>query len=90
MDQQNLIKMITAINNMKDFENKEAPGTEYKEIDNRITYLRISLQLHSNNESYNWKDIVVLAEQIRAWAEGGMYLDIEAAWKQIPKEEEGG
>jgi len=56
----------------------------------RRWYLSTAISLMSDEKSsegmnYSWQDIVVIAEKIRAYVEGGVFVDTGYAWQGVPK-----
>jgi len=56
----------------------------------RRFYLTTAIALMSDEKSsegmnYSWQDIVVIAEKIRAYVEGGVFVDTGYAWQGVPK-----
>ena len=62
-----------------------------EEMEERRFYLTTAIALMADDKTsegmnYSWQDVVVIAEKIRAYIEGGIYIDTETAWQSVPKQ----
>ena len=56
----------------------------------RRWYLSTAIKLMSDEKNsegmnYSWQDLVVIAEKVRAYIEGGVFVDTGYAWQGVPK-----
>jgi len=56
----------------------------------RRWYLTTAINLMSDEKNsegmnYSWQDIVIIAEKVRAYIEGGVFVDTGYAWQGVPK-----
>jgi hypothetical protein len=63
---------------------------QHKEELSRRWYLDTAIKLMSDEKNsegmnYSWQDLVVIAEKIRAYVEGGVFIDTGYAWQGVPK-----
>ena len=63
---------------------------QHQEELSRRWYLTTAIKLMSDEKNsegmnYSWQDLVVIAEKIRAYIEGGVFVDTGYAWRGVPK-----
>ena len=63
---------------------------QHQEELSRRWYLDTAIKLMSDEKNsegmnYSWQDLVVIAEKIRAYIEGGVFIDTGYAWQGVPK-----
>ena len=63
---------------------------QHQEELSRRWYLSTAITLMSDEKNsegmnYSWQDLVVIAEKIRAYIEGGVFVDTGYAWQGVPK-----
>jgi len=63
---------------------------QHEEELSRRFYLTTAIKLMSDEKTsegmnYSWQDIVIISEKIRAYVEGGVFVDTGYAWQGVPK-----
>jgi hypothetical protein len=63
---------------------------QHQEELSRRWYLDTAIRLMSDEKNsegmnYSWQDLVIIAEKVRAYIEGGVFIDTGYSWQGVPK-----
>ena len=63
---------------------------QHQEELSRRWYLSTAISLmadekNSEGMNYSWQDLVIIAEKVRAYIEGGVFIDTGYSWQGVPK-----